>query len=140
MDAGDHLHGPAITMTETPAIDVFHNAGIGSAVIGQRNILPSVQYTGHAGGPEIFVFQVVVDKLLGILEKIQRLIYTCAGWRNQLRKRLRIVGGDIGVSQSRTQRHRMRLLGNTAILRNSQALFLKPYSTAGRQVLPNIIR
>ena len=93
MHTGDYLHDAAITQTETAAIGGFHLRRIRSPVTCQRYFGFALNHTGHAGRPEDFVVQIVVDKVLNIIQRLNGVFHRFK-WRcNQLGERLGKISG-----------------------------------------------
>ena len=111
VDAGNHLHAPAIAVAQAHAVDAFRAPGIGRAIACQRNGFIGRQAAGHAGHPEHLVaglLQAVVDMLVHLDQLVQALRHAELRARDQLDLRFAVIGGDVRMRQRRTQGARMR--------------------------------
>ena len=135
MRAGDALHHPAIANRQPLAVNVLETANVGAAVFCNGNTQISIQLTGHAGCPEHFVPEVLLDKPVNIPQGFEHPTSAVKHRRDQLQQGFGIIGGDPRMGQRGTQGFRMRCLGDEPVAVHPQPFFFhaleKPIPVAG---------
>ena len=124
MNAGDALHGLAVTQGQALAVHVLELSDVGGAVVGNRNIFFGRQRARHRRAPQELVAELAVGKTVNLVEAGQRLCRIRQGRGDELQQRLGIVGGDLIVGQCRAQFFGVRGLRQAGIGRNAQAFAL----------------
>jgi len=133
MNPGDGLHHPAITVAKAEAVDSFHLADVGTAVLRHRHFMIAVDGARHAVYPQHFVIQIAVNKAVNLFHGGEQFRHA-GQWRcDHLQQRFRIIGSDARMSQRRTQGHGVRSLRQLALRVDPQALLFKAALDSGQQ-------
>ena len=134
MHPGNHLHHPAVAMTEPDPVEVLHTPGIRVAVLGDRDVPVAGQHAGHAPGPQDLLLQPTVDEGLQIGQILERITDPRQRGCDELDQGLGVIGSDVRVGQCGTERPRVRGQRHTARQRDPQTLFLEPETAFVQQV------
>ena len=133
VDAGDGLHQPAIAMAEPQTIDGLGHGDVRGAVAPHGNILIGTQNTGHAGGPEQFVVQVLIDKAVHVTEFSDGAFRSVMDAGDELELSLGEIGGDVGMCQRGTQGSGMLTARELAVRPDPQTFLLDAAAQALQQ-------
>ena len=99
MDAGDALHGLAVTQGQALAVDVLEFADMRAAVTGDRNRLLVRQGAGHRRAPQVFAVQLAVGEAVDLLQIGQGRRRIRLGRSDEFQQRLGVVSGDLRMGQ-----------------------------------------
>ncbi|MCY1172697.1 hypothetical protein D9M73_128400 [compost metagenome] len=121
VDAGNTLHGLAVTQGQALAVHVLELPDVGRAVIGDRDIFLGRQRARHRWAPQILVAKLAVGKAVNAVQARQRIGRIGQGRGDELQQRLGIVGGDLFIGQRGTQFFRVRRLRQATFIGHAQA-------------------
>ena len=124
VDAGDALHGLAVTQGQALAINVLELPDIGRAVVGNRNVFLGRQRARHRGAPQVFAAELGVGKAMDLVQAAQGIGRVWQGGSDELQQRFRVVGGDLFVGQRGAQGFGVRRLCQAAFAGDAQAFAL----------------
>ena len=133
MHPGDDLHQAAVSMVQSLPIEGLHASQIGVAILRQPDALLATDETGHRHGPQPLLAQMLHRITVNVRQLRQQGIHGIRGRGDELHQALGIVGGDVGVSQRRTQHLWVVTLGQSSLRGDAQPLALDaPPNTANR--------
>ena len=133
VDAGDGLHGAAVTVAKAFAIQRFQLGNVGSAIAGQRNLVLVGDHAWHAGSPQqLFARQLRERESVQIGQEVHGIRRIAEHRRDELHQRFRKISGDTGMRQRRAETGRVRGLRQMSAGIDPQTFFLDTVAD-GRQ-------
>ena len=133
MDAGNALHGFAVTQGQAFAVDVLEFADMRAAITGDRNCFLVRQGAGHRRAPQVFAVQLAVGEAVDLLQIGQGRRRIRLGRCDEFQQRLGVVSGDLRMGQRRAEGGRVRREGQLAIAVDAQAFALDTVQALGKQ-------
>ena len=82
MNSGNGLHDASVADIQTLAVDMFHGAAIGGAVVGNRHTVVTIQTRRHARWPDQLITQIAVTEAMQVRQKLQRILRAGKHWRD----------------------------------------------------------
>ena len=122
VDAGDHLHAPAVAMRKTHPVDILGATDVGGTVAAERDGIVRRKAARHARAPEQFVADRAIDRLVNCGEVVEAGLRAAMHPGDELELRLAEVGGYARVGERRAEPRRMRRGGQRAVGPHAQAL------------------
>ncbi|MCY1293713.1 hypothetical protein D9M70_429810 [compost metagenome] len=133
VDAGNALHGLAVTHGQALAVDVLQAADGRGAVVRDGDVFLRRQAAGHGRAPEQFVAELVQGEAVDLLQVRQGLRRIDLGRRDELQQRFGIVRGDLRMGQRRAQGGGVWRQRQLAIAVDPQAFTLDAVQAASEQ-------
>src|SRR5439155_17386140 len=101
VQAGDHLHAPAVAVREPDAVYGLRAADVRFPVARDRDRVLVGQAAGHARAPQQLVADPAHDELVDAFYLLQARGYLGVNSSDQLDQRFAEVGGDVRVLERR---------------------------------------
>jgi hypothetical protein len=124
MDAGNNLHFPAVTVTESAPIDRLHAADVGGAVARQRYLAVLRDAARHARRPQHFVVELRIRELVNVADEAQRFPGGRKSGCHEFEQGLGKIRRDILIGQRGTQADRVRRLRQESVGVDAQRFLL----------------
>src|SRR5947207_11847289 len=97
VDAGDHLHSPAVPMREADTVYGLRAGHVGTAVMADRNGALVGQVARHAGAPQHLIANLLIDKLMEMPEFVEASVGVGVDAGDEFQLRFTEIGGNAGM-------------------------------------------